>query len=115
TPEGAAQRALDASEAAVARPVFFGLRIDAVNEELASQLGLDERNRGVLVRDVVQEGPAARSGVHQFDVILSIGGRELNDPDDVKEIAIHSQPGTPLPIVLLRRASRIELKLVPAR
>lgn len=96
-------------------PALFGLRIHAVGDALASQLGLEPGLQGVVVEEVFEGGWAARSGLRKFDVILSIGGRNVGGPEDVGDAANGLDASEPVPVVVLRQARRLNLELVPGR
>ena len=68
--------------APIRRP-WFGATGQAVTAELANALRLP-RPGGVLVKDVTADGPAARAGIRLGDVITSINGHEIDDPDDLR-------------------------------
>ncbi len=63
----------------VRRP-YFGARLQTVSADIADGLGL-QRPTGALVVSVVDGSPAARAGVRRNDVILSVDGQEITDPD----------------------------------
>ncbi len=65
--------------ATVRRP-WFGARLDSVDREKAEALGLD-RPSGALVAAVVDKSPAFDAGLRRGDVIISVDGQEINDPD----------------------------------
>lgn len=96
-------------------PALFGLRIHAVGDALASQLGLEPGSQGVVVEEVFEGGWAARSGLRKFDVILSIAGRTVCGPEDVGSAASGLDASEPVPVVVLRQARRLNLELVPGR
>lgn len=58
----------------------FGLQLTELNPGLAEYFSVGE---GVLVLDVEEESPL---GLVPGDVILSIGGREVQEPEDVRRI-----------------------------
>ncbi|MGA8689259.1 MAG: DegQ family serine endoprotease [Methyloceanibacter sp.] len=62
----------------VQRP-WFGASLQPVTSELAESLGLD-RPTGALVKGVHLKGPAARAGLQPGDVVVSIDGKEVQDP-----------------------------------
>jgi Do/DeqQ family serine protease len=66
-----------ASAASAGRP-WLGLKTQGVTAEIARSLGLN-RPEGVLVTDVYPNGPGARAGVKQGDLILSIEGQPIID------------------------------------
>jgi Do/DeqQ family serine protease len=63
--------------ATAARP-WLGLKTQGVTAEIARTLG-EDRPSGVLVTDLYPDGPAARAGLKQGDLILSVDGQPLID------------------------------------
>mgnify|MGYP000070692877 CR=1 FL=1 len=66
----------------IKRP-WTGAQMQAIDAQLASTLGLD-RPGGALVRDVYPSGPAARAGLKAGDVIRSIDGQDVSDPEALR-------------------------------
>jgi Do/DeqQ family serine protease len=64
---------------AVRRP-WFGAKLQALTPDLAESLGL-ARPSGALVVSVVPGSPAARAGVRNGDVIVSVDGQPVEDPN----------------------------------
>jgi Do/DeqQ family serine protease len=58
---------------------WFGASLQPVTSDLADSLGLD-RPGGALVKSVHAKGPAARAGVKAGDVIVSVDGKTVQDP-----------------------------------
>ncbi len=65
--------------AAVKRP-WLGAKLQEVTAEIAESLGL-KRPSGALVASVFAEGPAARAGLKTGDLIVSIDGTIVDDPN----------------------------------
>lgn len=63
----------------VARP-YLGAEVQAVTPSIAQSLGM-RRPRGVLVADLVRGGPADQAGLRRGDVVVSIDGVQIEDPD----------------------------------
>jgi len=61
---------------------YLGIQPDQVTPEVASQLGLD-RASGVLVREVVQGGPAERAGLRPGDVVVRMGDAAVDTVEDL--------------------------------
>jgi len=61
----------------VVRP-WLGVKSQALTGEMATSLGLASP-RGVVVTDVWPGSPAARAGIAQGDVIVSVDGQDVND------------------------------------
>jgi Do/DeqQ family serine protease len=83
---------------AVVRP-WLGVKGETVSAEIARSLGL-ERPQGLVVTEVWPNGPGARAGLREGDVITAIDGAEINDqgglnfrvgtrePNDTVEVAV---------------------------
>ncbi|MDK9697093.1 MAG: Do family serine endopeptidase [Siculibacillus sp.] len=63
----------------VRRP-WLGATLEAVTADVAESLGL-ARPQGVLVAGLVPGGPAAQAGLKVGDLLLTIDGHEVEDPD----------------------------------
>ena len=57
---------------------WIGVKGDAMTSDAARSLGL-ARPQGIVVTDVYTQGPGARAGIEQGDVITAIDGAEVND------------------------------------
>jgi Do/DeqQ family serine protease len=62
----------------VQRP-WFGASLQPVTSDLAESLGLD-RPGGALIKGLHARGPAARAGLKAGDVVVSIDGQRVQDP-----------------------------------
>ena len=65
--------------AAVKRP-WLGAKLQEVTPEIAESLGL-KRPTGALVASLAGDGPAARAGLKTGDLIVSIDGTVVEDPN----------------------------------
>jgi len=64
----------------VVRRPWLGAKLQAITAEIADGLGL-KRPAGALVANVISGSPAARAGVRTGDVIVSIDGQAVEDPN----------------------------------
>ena len=60
---------------------WLGISIQEVNESVARHMGVPP-TKGLIIVDVVPDGPADGAGVRQGDVIVSLNGREITDSKD---------------------------------
>ena len=101
--------------AAVKRP-WLGARLQEVTPEIAESLGL-KRPSGALVASVNADGPAARAGVKTGDVIVSIDGTGIDDPNSFDYRFATKSLGGNAKVALLRQghevAVTIALQLAP--
>jgi Do/DeqQ family serine protease len=64
---------------AVKRP-WLGAKLQAVTPDIADSLGL-KRPAGALVVSVVRDSPAAQAGLKAGDIITSVDGQAVDDPN----------------------------------
>src|SRR5262252_1416033 len=64
---------------AVVRP-WLGAKLQAVTPEIADSMGL-KRPAGALVSNVAANSPAASAGLKAGDLILSVDGQDVDDPN----------------------------------
>jgi len=98
------------SDGKVTRP-WFGASGQVVSAEIAESLGLD-RPGGVLVDNIYPDGPADKAGLEQGDVILSIDGREIMNPQALRyHIGLKKAAGR-VPLKILR-GEKVKILNVP--
>lgn len=68
---------------------------------------------GAIVVNVLESGPAARSGVQSGDVIVAVDGRLVRSPSDVIAAVEAGGVGRPLTLGILRGGRSLQLKVLP--
>jgi serine protease DegS len=73
------------------------------------------RGHGALVVTVDDEGPADRAGIEPGDVIVRMGERNVEHPQQLRGVVIGVEPGTRVPIEFVRNAKRVtrDVEVVP--
>jgi serine protease Do len=89
---------------------WIGVSIQPLDADIARSLGLDEA-RGALVASVVPEGPAARAGIQQGDVILSLDGSRISDSRDLTQRVGATEVGRSSRVEVLRNGQRRNLTI----
>lgn len=79
-----------------------------VGVRLRRAVGLPEAE-GLLVRGVKDDGPAARSGVREGDLLTQAGGRELTSADDLFDVL--DSAGAQLDIRVLRGVEELSMTI----
>jgi Do/DeqQ family serine protease len=95
--------------AAVKRP-WLGAKLQEVTAEIADSLGL-KRPSGALVANVVANGPAARAGIKTGDVIVSIDGTVVDDPNSFDYRFATKPLGGSAQIALLRQGREMTVAI----
>ncbi len=74
--------------------------------------GEDGKVPGVLVADVVPDGPAAKAGLRQGDRIIKIGVTEVRNVQDLMLVLGEAAPGQDTTIVFMRAGKQASVKAV---
>jgi serine protease Do len=92
----------------------IGVQIQPVSGLMAESFGLD-RPRGALVNQVVKDGPSAKAGVKQGDIILGVNGKEIDTSDELPLVIQNIKPGETARLAVLRggKEQRIDVKVEP--
>jgi serine protease Do len=70
----------------------LGVWIQDLTPQLADQFGLKDRS-GALVSNVIEDSPAEKAGIEQGDVIVSVDGVSVDDPNQLKNLIAGLKPG----------------------
>jgi serine protease Do len=89
---------------------WIGVSIQRLDDDIARSLGLEE-TRGALVASVVPDGPAARAGIQQGDVILSFNGQRIEDSRDLTQRVGATPVGHSSRVEVLRDGQRRSLNM----
>jgi S1-C subfamily serine protease len=81
--------------------------------DLQQKLGL-QQDSGLLVLGVETGSPADKGGLFMGDVIISLGGQTIADPQDLQAALGPAVVGQATPAAVLRAGERKELSLTPA-
>jgi serine protease Do len=77
---------------------------------VAARLG---RRDGLEVIEVVEDGPAARAGLHAEDLIVGLDGTPLGAADDLQRLMTAERIGRPLELQIVREGDVRTLSVVP--
>jgi len=86
----------------------LGVKVSAVPDDIAEQMGVAH---GVLVADTDPEGAAAKAGIRQGDVILSLNGEQIDSVEQLEDVSDDVAPGKVIPVLVQRERSPIFLAL----
>jgi Do/DeqQ family serine protease len=95
---------------AVKRP-WLGAKLQEVTPEIAESMGL-KRPSGALVANVAAGGPAARAGIKTGDLIVSIDGTLVEDPNAFDYRFATKALGGTAQIGLVRQGKEVALPVV---
>jgi serine protease Do len=89
---------------------WLGVQVQPLDDDIARSLGLPSA-QGALVASVVPDGPAARAGIQQGDLILSFNGERVEDSRDLTQKVGATPVGRPSRIDIQRAGQRRTLEV----
>uniref|UniRef100_UPI00286A32D8 Do family serine endopeptidase n=1 Tax=Sphingomonas sp. TaxID=28214 RepID=UPI00286A32D8 len=90
---------------------YLGVSLQPLDENIASSLGLP-KDQGELVRSVVPGQAAARAGLRQGDVILSVNGAPVTPDETVSFLIANTTVGARVPLEIIRGGRRESVTVV---
>lgn len=92
---------------------WLGVSIQPVTPDLAKQFGIKD-DKGALVGDVVEEGPAEKVGIQRGDVIIEFDGKEVTDPSSLRNSVAGTPPGKKVTLKIMRDGKMQEVDVTIA-
>jgi S1-C subfamily serine protease len=91
---------------------YLGISYSSLTPSLARRLGVSA-TEGIVVAEVVRNSPAARAGIRQQDVILSIDNQKLDEESTLGKILTSRKPGDRVVLSIQRggQTQQIEVTL----
>ena len=96
------------------QPLWLGMRLLAVEPELAAREGLPAA-KGAYVERVDDGSPAGRAGILEGDLIVAVDGRPVASREDVSTAYYSVAPGTPLPLEIRRGQETVRFPVAAIR
>lgn len=89
---------------------WLGVGIQPVDQDMATALGLKDAS-GALVSEVHGSTPAAKAGIKNQDVILSVNGQKVADPRELTRMVGALKPGSDANLTVWRDGSEQEISV----
>lgn len=92
---------------------YLGVYVQPVTELTAEAIGLDKKS-GALVADVEVGAPGEKAGLKPGDIILTLGGEQINSPRKLARVVADLPPGSARKAEIWRQGRPIMLTLTVA-
>ena len=86
----------------------IGVVIQNVTQDLAESFGL-KTPKGAIVSQVEKDGPAAKAGLQEGDVITAVNGRQIDDSVDMPVIIGSMTPGSTAKLSVIRNNKNLTI------
>ncbi len=80
---------------------WLGVNIQELNDELTGHFGLPDKN-GVLVANLLKNGPADKAGMKEGDCIKVFDGKPINNPRDLQDTVGKTPVGRRVKVIVIR-------------
>lgn len=110
-PQPAAQPAAPATAGAHA---LLGVITERVSDDLRHQVPALRPGGGLIVRDVLADGPAATAGIRCFDILHLWNDQVLVHPEQLKVLVASAKPGDQVTLEFIRQGAPAKVQLVLA-
>ncbi len=87
---------------------WLGVQIQDITPDVGEYYGVKDRD-GVLVYQVLPDGPAARSGIHDGDIIKQFDGAPIKNSRQLVDAVSRTKVGRKTPVEVLREGKRVTL------
>lgn len=89
---------------------WLGVMIQKITPELRDKLNLRDE-KGALVGDVTGGGPADQAGIIRGDVIISFGGKEIKESNELPYVVASTLVGRTVPVEIIRKGQTKTLQV----
>ncbi len=90
---------------------WLGVHIQSLDQDLADSMGLST-DKGALVAQVSENGPAAKAGIMDGDVILRFDGNEINEMRRLPRIVAETPIGKKVDVDVWRDGKPVTVSIV---
>src|SRR5205085_888772 len=84
---------------------YIGVGLQPLDENIAAALGIP-KNRGELIRSVTPGGGAARAGIQQGDVVVTVNNRPVTQGESLAYLVAQQPVGSKIPVEIFRNGQR---------
>ncbi|TAN61134.1 Do family serine endopeptidase [bacterium] len=89
---------------------WLGVTVQNLDENLTRYFGLDKEN-GVLVSQVIAEGPAKKAGIKEGDVIMKFDGAQISNVNGLLKAVGNAEAGKKARLELIRDKNPLTLEV----
>lgn len=89
---------------------YIGIYPGPIDDAMRTALKLP-RESGVLVNSVIADGPAAKAGMKDGDVILEIDGKKISSVPQLMRIVAEFQAGQTIPFTIQRQWKKLTIRV----
>jgi S1-C subfamily serine protease len=93
---------------------WIGVEPTEITADLAKTFNV-QRDNGVIITGVLQNGPAFKAGIKPGDVLVSVQGQPIQTVAELLARVSALKPGQAAQMTVLRQADQIDVMVVPGQ
>lgn len=90
---------------------YLGVNIAEIDSRLAESKGIKNLN-GIYIASLTENGAAKKSGMKEGDIIIQMGGKDINYNSELNEVLAQSSPGDKIKVKYEREGSIFEKEII---
>jgi serine protease Do len=95
----------------VTRP-YIGIVMQTVTHDLSQAIGAGAPQKGAIVSELQKDSPAERAGIKAGDIVVKVGGNEVEDSRAVQRQVLEHKVGEKVPVTVWRDGKTLSLDVV---
>ncbi len=93
------------------RKGYIGISLGDLDPNAAEHIGLEEGSTGAVVVSIERGGPAHKSGLKPYDIVLEFNNRKIKNSTDLMDSVADSKIGEKAKALVLRDGKKINLQI----
>lgn len=89
---------------------WLGISLGKLTDEVRKSLKYP-KGEGAVIAGVIRGGPAHTAGLRPGDIIISVDGKEINNPNEALSITSKLKPDTAYPIAVVRSGETLDFRV----
>jgi serine protease Do len=94
---------------------YLGVAVSELTPELAQGFRLPEGTKGVVLQNVVPNGPGAKAGLQAGDIVVALNGKPVDSPSQLTRGVSSVQPGQKVNLTVMRDGKKKDFAVTVAR
>jgi len=95
-----------------ARENYLGVSLEPLHPAFAAQMpSIFEKDRGLLIVDVMRGSPAEQAGIKPYDVLLAYGKEKLQSPEQLAKFVHADKAGQKVTLTIIREGKPQDLSV----
>jgi serine protease Do len=88
---------------------YMGVNVQDITPEMAKSLKLEDNFKGVIISDLVSEGPAERAGLMQGDIVVRFDEETIENSIQLRNRVAATGPGKQVKVNVLRDNKELDI------